>query len=155
MLKHLNDLPTPESKWLTPEDFQFLCFDLARELMSYGEPIPDYSTRDNTLLESALGAPRQTYGGKLLYSILEKQAAILFYSLIKNHPFQNGNKRIAVMALLAFLSLNNKWVNIEPFDLYKLAVSVSESKPIDRDQVLKLIEDKITDNLVNFPRVIK
>lgn len=153
MGKPLRSLQTSDSKWLTPEDFEFLCFDLARELMSYGEPIPDYSTRDNSLLESALGAPRQTYDNKLLYPTLQKQVAILFYSLIKNHPFRNGNKRIAVMALLAFLSLNNRWVNIDPLDLYNLACFVSESKAVDKDQVLILTEGKLIQNLGDFPRL--
>lgn len=53
-------------KWLEPEDFEFLCFDLTRELMTYQEPIPDYSTRDSSLLESSLGAPKQTFSGKFL-----------------------------------------------------------------------------------------
>lgn len=139
-------------RWLEPEDFEFLCFDLARELMTYQEPIPDYSTRDNNLLESSLGAPKQTFAGKLLYPTLEKQAAILFYSLIKNHPFKNGNKRIAVMALLTFLSLNGKWINIDPLDLYTLAVAVSESNPKGKNKILKIIEKRIKENLVKFPR---
>lgn len=139
-------------KWLEPEDFKFLCFDLAKELMTYQEPIPDYSTRDNGLLESSLGAPKQTFGGKFLYSTFEKQAGILFYTLIKNHPFRNGNKRIAVMALLAFLSINGKWINIDPLSLYALACDVSESNPKDRDDILKTVEQQITVNLVDFPK---
>lgn len=139
-------------KWLEPEDFEFLCFDLARELMTYQEPIPDYSTRDNNLLESSLGAPKQTFAGQFLYPTLEKQTSILFYSLIKNHPFRNGNKRIAVMALLAFLSLNGKWINIDPLELYTLAIAVSESNPKDINIILKIIEKRITENLVNFPK---
>ena len=139
-------------RWLEPEDFEFLCFDLARELMTYHEPIPDYSTRNNDLLESALGAPKQTFAGKFLYPNLEKQTSILFYSLIKNHPFGNGNKRIAVMALLAFLSLNGKWINIDPLKLYTLAVTVSESNPKDKKIILKILEKRITENLADFPK---
>ena len=139
-------------KWLEPEDFKFLCFDLARELMTYQEPIPDYSTRDNSLLESSLGALKQTFGGKLLYPTFEKQVSILFYSLIKNHPFKNGNKRIAVMALLAFLSLNGKWINIEPLELYTLACDVSESDSKDRNRILKMIEEIVTKYLIDFPK---
>lgn len=138
-------------RWLEPEDFQFLCFDLAKELMTYKEPIPDYSTRDNGLLESALGAPKQMFDGKFLYPSLQKQSVVLFYSLIKNHPFRNGNKRIAVMALLAFLSLNGKWVNIEPLDLYALACEVSESNSENRTQIFKIIEKTISENLIEFP----
>ncbi len=140
-------------KWLEPEDFEFLCFDLAIELMGSQEPIPDYSTRDNNLLESSLGAPRQTFGGKLLHPTLEKQVSTLFYSLVKNHPFKNGNKRIAVMALLAFLSLNGKWINIDPLELYQIACTVSSSSPKEKDKILKLVTKTIKDNLVNFPKI--
>lgn len=144
------DLQTPKTNWLEPQDFEFLCFNLARAFMTYEEPIPNYSTRDNGLLESALGAPRQTFGGKLLYPTLIEQTAILFYSLIKNHPFRNGNKRIAVMALLAFLSLNKKWISVHPTTLYKLAIEVSESNPKERARILKTIESTIEDHLIDF-----
>lgn len=57
------------------------------------------------------------------------------------------------MAILAFLSINGKWINIDPLDLYKLACKVSESNPKDRDEILKLITKTIVENLVNFPKL--
>ncbi len=92
MPKPSKDSPTPD--WLEIEDFEFLCFEIARELLTFEEPILDYSTRDQALLESSLTSPKQTFGDKLFYPTLVKQAAILFYSLIKNHPFRNGNKEL-------------------------------------------------------------
>lgn len=138
----------PPKRWLEAEDFQYLCFDLARELMSYGEPIPDYSTRDENLLSAALGAPRQTFGGAMLYPDLPEQASILLYTLIKNHPFRNGNKRIAVMTLLAFLSINDRWIDIDPIKLYEIATEVSKSKPADREKVFKTLVDLISKGLI-------
>ncbi len=152
MQKPSKGLLVPSFKWLEPEDFEFLCFDLARELMTFKEPIPDYPTRDNGLLESALANPKQVFGGNLLYPTLTSQASILFYSLIKNHPFRNGNKRIAVMALLTHLSINGKWINIKPLDLYELACKISESNRNDKDEMLMLIENGVSKNLVEFPR---
>lgn len=149
MPKPSKDLPTP--KWLNIEDFEFLCFDFAREFLTYSEPIPDYNTRDNNLLESALASPRQAIYQKLLYPTLLKQASILFYSLIKNHPFKNGNKRIAVMALLAFLGLNKKWMSIDPVNLYKIAIEVSKSNPKEKDKVLKTIGQVVEKHLIDFP----
>lgn len=137
--------------WLGIRDFEYLCFDLARELMSYGEPIPDYSTKDNSLLESSLGSPRQTYNGELLYPTLTKQTAILFYSLIKNHPFKNGNKRISVMAMLAFLGLNKKWIDIAPLQLYKLSCVISESEASRSKEIIDYLDSIITSHLVEFP----
>jgi len=118
--------------------------------MSYDEPIPDYNTRDNALLESALGVPRHTFDDKLLYPTLEDQAAALFYSLIKNHAFQNGNKRIAVIALFVFLAFNGQWPSMSPDNLYQLAITVSESDPKTRDTVLSVIRNALRDNLIPF-----
>lgn len=69
-------------------------------------------------------------------SSLIEQTSILFYSLIKNHPFRNGNKRIAVIAILVFLRLNNKWLKIPPLSLYKIAVIVAKSDPKQREIIL-------------------
>lgn len=62
--------------------------------------------RDRSLLESAIAGPRMTFGGEDLYPTLEEKAAALGFALIKNHPFVDGNKRIALAATDAFLRLN-------------------------------------------------
>lgn len=152
MQKPSDDSQILNFKFLEPEDFEYLCFDLTRELITSNEPIPDYSTRDNALLEAALANPKQGFAGKLLYPTLEKQAAILFYSLIKNHPFRNGNKRIAVMALLAHLGLNSKWSDIPPLALYELACRISESDPRRKDSILLRLADEIKKYLIDFPK---
>ena len=151
MKKPSESSPLPETKWLDAKDFEYLCFDLTRELLSYSEPIPDYQTHDEALLHSALGSPKQTFDEKLLYPTLPDQAAILFYSLIKNHPFRNGNKRIALMAVLTFLSLNQKWLSVDPEVLYKEACDVSLSKSSDKDKILQRLNSFFADNLIKFP----
>jgi death on curing protein len=148
MPKHSENSPT--SKWIEIADFEYLCFEVAQKLLTAEEPIPDYETRDHALLESALGSPKQTFGNKLLYPTLEKQAAILFYSLIKNHPFRNGNKRTAVMALMAFFAINNKWLDLKPLELVDVALDVSESKPENRDSILIKLEYLIKKNLEEY-----
>ncbi len=152
MGKPSEDSQQPESKWLTIDDFEYVCFDFTRERFAFQEPIPDYSTRNNALLESSLGSPNQSFDKKLLYPTLAKQAAVLFYSLIKNHPFKNGNKRIAVMACLVFLSLNNKWLAISPLALYKLACEVSKSDPNVRKKIMAQIENLVSKHLVSKTR---
>lgn len=62
--------------------------------------------RDLGMLESALGQPRQTFGGQDLYATLASKASALGFSLIMNHPFIDGNKRIGHAALEALLLLN-------------------------------------------------
>jgi len=62
-------------------------------------------------LEASLAAPRQTMFGEELYPDIFSKAAILFYSLIKNHPFVDGNKRTAFLSLMRFLNLNGYTLN--------------------------------------------
>ena len=62
--------------------------------------------RDESLLESAIAAPFQTFGDQELYPSVQQKAARLGYGLIKNHAFIDGNKRIGVHTMLVFLSLN-------------------------------------------------
>ena len=62
--------------------------------------------RDEGLLDSALNAPFQTFGGEDVYPSLQKKAARLCFGLVKNHPFVDGNKRIGAHAMLVFLALN-------------------------------------------------
>ena len=62
--------------------------------------------RDDDLLESALEAPFQTFGGVDLYPALFQKAARLGFSIVANHPFIDGNKRIGIHVMLVFLALN-------------------------------------------------
>lgn len=128
-------------KELTIEHVEYIAHYLAKKLMEWDEPIPDFHTRYPGKLESCLKSPHQTFAGKDLYPKLEDKAAILFYLIVKNHPFQNGNKRIAVTALLTFLFINKKWLNIHEDDLYELAVDVAKSKPIYKNGMIEIIKD--------------
>jgi death on curing protein len=62
--------------------------------------------RDLGALESALAQPRATFGGADLHPALSDKAAALCFSLVSNHPFLDGNKRVAHAAMETFLVLN-------------------------------------------------
>lgn len=62
--------------------------------------------RDLRALESALAQPRLTFGGEELYPTIAEKAASLGFSLIKNHPFVDGNKRVGHAAMETYLVLN-------------------------------------------------
>ena len=62
--------------------------------------------RDEGMLDSALNAPFQTFGGEDVYPSLQQKAARLCFGLVKNHPFVDGNKRIGAHVILVFLALN-------------------------------------------------
>ncbi len=126
-----------------------IAFRLAKELMEWDEPIPDFGSRYPNVLESCLASPFQTFNRRALYRGLVGKVAILFYLLIKNHPFQNGNKRIAVTTLLYFLYKNEKWIRVDNVELYNFAKWVAESNPKVKDQTVagveKFIQSYLTD----------
>lgn len=62
--------------------------------------------RDEGMLDSALNAPFQTFGGADVYPTLQQKAARLCFGLVKNHPFVDENKRIGAHTMLVFLALN-------------------------------------------------
>jgi death-on-curing protein len=63
-------------------------------------------TRDQAGLESALAQPQMAFGGQELYPSLVEKASALGFSLVRNHPFVDGNKRIGHAAMETFLLLN-------------------------------------------------
>lgn len=131
-------------------EVEYLAFKLAKESMGFNEPIPDFSTRFPNALERCLAAPYQTFGSKYLYRGLVGKASILFYSMIKNHPFQNGNKRIAMTTLLTFLYFNNKWISIDNQSLYNFTIWIASSPSEASTHVIQAIADflkKYTKNL--------
>ncbi|MFA5023096.1 MAG: type II toxin-antitoxin system death-on-curing family toxin [Candidatus Paceibacterota bacterium] len=133
-------------KTLSIEEVEYVAHELAQKFMSWNEPIPDFSTRFPSILERSLSAPFQTFG-RQLYPGLVKKASILFYLLIKNHPFQNGNKRLAVTTLLIFLMKNGWWLELDNQVMYNFAKWVAESDPELKSEVLLAVEKKIKDNL--------
>jgi prophage maintenance system killer protein len=137
-------------KILSIADVEYVAYELARKLMLWNEPIPDFVTRFPNVLEGCLVAPFQKFDGKDLYIGLIKKSAILFYLLIKNHPFQNGNKRIAVTTLLFFLSDNKKWLRVNNQELYNFARWVAESNPKLKDSTMDAIEKFIGLYIVGF-----
>ena len=85
------------------------------------DPIQANEYRDRHLLESALGRPFQSAGGQEAYPTIVGKAAALFHSLIANHPFNNGNKRTAVLSMDAFLMGNGYSPALNNEDMYELA----------------------------------
>ncbi len=122
--------------------------------MTWHEPIPDFGTRYPDILERCLVAPFQTFSQKRLYKGLLPKAAILFYLMIKNHPFQNGNKRIAVATLFYFLYKNKKWLKIDNQELYNFAKWVAESNAKLNNETVQAIEKFIKTYLIKLKNKI-
>jgi len=135
---------------ITVQEVEFLAFRLAREHLSFDEPIPDFSTRFPNALERCLVMPFMKFSGKSLYPSLTAKGSFLFYLLIKNHPFQNGNKRIALTTLLVFLHRNGKWLKVDTQEFYNFTVWVAQSPAILKDEVVMAIEKFIKSHLVKL-----
>lgn len=82
--------------------------------------------RDIGLLESALEAPFQTFGGNDLYPTLIQKATRLGYSLISNHPFIDGNKRIGIHVMLVFLAINGVEIECTQNELIDVGLSLAD-----------------------------
>lgn len=127
-------------KNVTLAEVEYIAFRLAKALLDSNEPIPDFSTRFPNILESSLIVPFQKFGGKDAYHGLVEKAAILFYLMIKNHPFQNGNKRIAMTTLFTFFYKNKKWLRVDNQELYNFALWVAQSPAKLKKEVIAGVE---------------
>lgn len=96
--------------------------------------------RDEGLLESALAAPFQTFGGEPVYPSLQAKAAQLGFGLIRNYPFVDGNKRIGAHTMLVFLAVNGIELRYEQQELIDIVLSVAAGQ-IDRQGLLQWILD--------------
>lgn len=98
--------------------------------------------RDKNLLESALKRPFQTFDNKDLYdSPIEKSAAI-FESLIKNHPFVDGNKRIAYVLMRVILLQYNLDIKANEAEKYRFVIEAAKGK-INFEQIKEWIHKQI------------
>ena len=134
---------------ITVKEVEYLAFRLAQEMLSFNELIPDFSTRFPNVLESCLATPFQSFSKKSLYPSLVSKAGMLFYLMIKNHPFQNGNKRIAMTTLFVFLFKNKKWIRVDAQELYNFTVWIAQSPRQFKEETVKAIEKFLRSHLVD------
>lgn len=82
--------------------------------------------RNECLLESALESPFQTFDGHDLYPSIIQKAARIGYSLVSNHSFIDGNKRIGIHIMLVFLAINGIDISCTQEDLIKIGLSLAD-----------------------------
>ena len=90
--------------------------------------------RDENLLDSALKSPFQTFDGSELYPDILDKASQLCYSLVENHPFADGNKRIGVHLTLLFLKLNNENIEYSQAELIDFGLNIASGK-MNKDDI--------------------
>ena len=88
----------------------------------------DFVVRDYGLLDAALARPRATAFGKDAYPMLDAKAAALVHSLARNHALIDGNKRLALAAVIAFYGLNGRRLTLTNDAAYDLIISVASGQ---------------------------
>lgn len=96
--------------------------------------------RDLGALESALAQLRSTFDGADLYPSLAERAAALGYSLVQNHPFLDGNKRLAHAAMETFLILNGLEVDAIVDEQEQLMLGLATSR-VSRAELVAWLRD--------------
>ena len=96
-----------------------------QQVQRYGGPT---GVRDRGALESALARPAATFDGEDLYQDIADKAAALMHSLALNHPFVDGNKRIAAFAAIVFVESNDHEFLATSDELVETTIAVAEGK---------------------------
>lgn len=109
-------------KYLLPEQILFIHSRLIDETGG------SHGVRDLGLLQSAAARPKATFGGKELYHDIFQQAAAMMESLVKNHPFIDGNKRTAIISAAVFLQRNGYFLETTQEELERIAIKTATSE---------------------------
>lgn len=99
--------------------------------------------RDFGLLESAVSAPFQSFGGVELYPTVTEKAARLCYGLAKNHPFFDGNKRTALHTMLVYLAVHGLALPVDDEELEGMIIDVACGK-MDLQGLSRWLDERVT-----------
>src|SRR5690554_3671154 len=84
--------------------------------------------RDEKLLESALAQPEASFGGEYIHKDLFQMAAAYGFHLCQNHPFYDGNKRTALIAMYTFLYVNGYQIVADKKSLFAVMMDLANGK---------------------------
>jgi death-on-curing protein len=109
---------------------------LENQIRNYGGA---YGVRDINLLSSAIYMPESSYDGQYLHKTIPSMAAAYAFHICQNHPFIDGNKRVALAASLVFLDINGYEFNCKDEILYDEIMNVAKSE-IKKDDLIIFYE---------------
>ena len=98
-----------------------------------------YGVRDINLLSSAIYMTESTFGGKYLYETIPAMAAAYAFHICQNHPFIDGNKRVALACSLVFLDINGYEFNCRNETLYNKIMDIAKGE-IRKEELIKFYE---------------
>jgi len=102
---------------------------------------------DRATVELALAKPRASYAGADLYPTLADKAAALTWGLAKSQACSDGNKRIALLLVVAFLYVNGCRLDVQPGDVAEMILRVAEADQQSHDQVIAETRDWIAQRM--------
>lgn len=120
-------------RYLTTNDVLLIHEDM---INAYGG---SHGVRDMNLVESAVARPQAGFGDFEAYPDLFIKVAVLCYSLLKNHPFVDGNKRTAMTAAESSLFKNGFEIITEKGEVYKLALDI-ENNTLDEEKIAQWLK---------------
>jgi death-on-curing protein len=101
-----------------------------------------HGLRDRGLLESAVAMPAARFGGEFLHSGIPAMAAAYHFHLCKNHPFVDGNKRVAVTVAEVFVDTNGRRLIATDAQLEKLTLGVADGS-IKKEQATRFFKSHV------------
>src|SRR5258708_2671161 len=109
--------------------------------MRFPDSEPVGTARDRNKIESATYRPFQSGFGNDIFPTLTEKAAALFHALIADHPFGNGCKRTAIIAVDLFLAANGRFLALADDEMYPLAKDTATytERGLTQDEILKQI----------------
>ncbi|MBU2578504.1 virulence RhuM family protein [Patescibacteria group bacterium] len=148
----LQDIKGEKTKFILKyEDCWKIIVELKKELIAKKEASDLFGNRKDGSFEGIIKGLYQTFEGKELYATLEDKAAHFLYFTIKDHPFTDGNKRTASFLFVYFLDKTNSLYRengerkINDNALVALALLVAESDPKEKETMIKIIKNLLTD----------
>jgi len=96
--------------------------------------------RDEGLLESALAQSRASFGGDYVHDNIFKMAAAYGFHIAKNHPFFDGNKRTALVAMYSFLYVNGHKLEADKKSIYAVMIDLANGN-VDKDDLANFLKE--------------
>jgi len=96
--------------------------------------------RDDGLLESALSQPQASFDGEYVHKSTFKMAAAYGFHICQNHPFYDGNKRTAFIAMYTFLYVNGYQLNVDKKSLFAIIIDLASGN-VEKKELADYLEE--------------
>ena len=143
-------LNSQKHKKLPTEAAVYSIRELSSILRMDKEPMFAFTLSSIRKLDYLLDIPFTSFDNKEKYRSLEEKAAALFYHAIKDHLFENGNKRTAVILTMIFLFINGKWLTLTPEEMYNLSMRIAGSNSITSSECFEIILNEFKNTIVDI-----